>query len=133
MSLFNILVHINYVFLSVNISLFSFFLPHMDTRYIKLNPFAKISRSTFFKCFCCCNQTKQSVNECACPICTDMECELRALRELGAHSKKCDNDHCKKFKKSIKTTTAWIESNSCDRVAIPELQRVSSDEPFLLR
>lgn len=86
-------------------------------------PHAKLSRATVARCFCVCNSRKEEVSECACPPCTDMECELRALRDIGRYSKKCEDSECIKFKKTLISPQTWTEYNSCDKVVLDGFAR----------
>lgn len=84
------------------------------------------------KCICLCVKPEK-IADCACPVCVDMDCEVRALRnELGCSSCK-DDAQSSAWLKAVSSTAEFADHASCAKKAIPEMRRSGHDEDFYMR
>ena len=87
-----------------------------------------ISDPQIAQCVCPCIRP-ETIKDCACPICVDAECEIRAVREnLGC--KTCEGgDWCK----AVVSTSAFARAVSCPDAELAGMERRGSNEPFRIR
>jgi hypothetical protein len=100
-------------------------------RHIKDNPGVSISKAQIQQCICPCI-AEEKITECACPICTDLACEVRALRENIKNS----NHHCVSCDPWIlafASTESLVRCLSCADEKLDSMNRLNSTEDFHMR
>ena len=87
-----------------------------------------ISDEELAKCICLCIEP-ESISECACPLCTDIGCEILALR--GAIG--CATCKGGPWPSALVSISAFSRALSCSDEVIPCMRRAGSDEDFTCR
>ena len=87
-----------------------------------------ISDEELAKCICPCIKPEK-ISECACPTCTDIECEVRALRDAMG----CDACQDGPWATSLSSINSFERAISCADEEFPCMERAESSEPFKIR
>jgi hypothetical protein len=100
-------------------------------RYEESHPGSKLSLIQIMACMCPCI-TAAKIRECACPICTDMECLLRAFNK---HFKSCPTkcDCCKAYSSAMSSIDELMRRLSCAETVLPGMRRDGCDKDFCMR
>jgi len=87
-----------------------------------------VSNEELAKCICPCIKPER-IWECACPTCTDIECEIRALRDAMG----CDACQGGPWATALSSINSFKRAISCADEEIPCMERAESSEPFKIR
>lgn len=88
-----------------------------------------ISDEEIARCICPCIEPEK-IFECACPICTDMACELKALRGAIGCCATCKGGP---WSAALASVSAYERATSCPDEKIDCMRRAGSDEDFTIR
>jgi hypothetical protein len=97
-------------------------------RYEREHPGLTISDHELFKCICPCIK-REKIADCVCPICVDMQCELRALRDAIG----CGVCRSGQWGDVLSSPSSFASVVSCPDEIIPEMMRADSSDDFFIR